>query len=726
MIRINDIIQVIQNFHKRADLTPVHKAYIIAAQAHRGVVRKSGEPYISHPLAVAHILASMSLDPYTVAAGLLHDTIEDTDVSFEDLRDEFGSDIAFLVDGVTKIEAAVGKSNKSDLKAGNLRKMIVAMAKDIRVLLIKLADRLHNMRTLEHMKPEKQQMIASETLEMYAPLAHRLGINWIKNELEDLCLRYLDPEAYTFICDQLEMEDGDRERYIQDLIATIRTQMDTLGIDCEVTGRPKHFNSIYRKIKKQNVSPRELFDLFALRIIIESEDSTPCYIVLGELHRCWKAVPNRLKDYITNPKSNMYQSLHTTVIGPGGYKVEFQIRTRRMHRIAEDGIAAHWAYKEGANSAEQSETDRFQWLRNLLDSGEEYADSGEFLNALRRDLYIREVYVFSPRGDTFELPEDACVLDFAYAIHSEVGDRCQGAYINGKYVNIRHKLENGDTIEIVTSEKQHPKQEWLQFVRTNKARHRINSYINRHERERAIAKGREILDKALKAQSTSIKHLNNEQVDRLLDIARRGSLDDTFRDIGQERIQVDQLINKLFHLDNDEQQREIEIQEAQKDQRILRKQREKQRSNGSGIRVKGLSDLLIHIAQCCSPVPGDMIVGFITHGRGVSIHKADCSMLVDAPQERMVDAEWDCPEDRKDSYSIHLSVEVEDRKGALADLSKVISDNHVNINNLQIHRKEQGPPVVARLDFTLEIANRDQFTKLKNRIRSLPFVLELN
>ncbi|WP_027390839.1 RelA/SpoT family protein [Chrysiogenes arsenatis] len=718
-IRINDVIRELQTRHKNADLTPVHKAYIFAAQAHRGVVRKSGEPYISHPLAVAYTLAQMSLDPYTVAAGLLHDTVEDTDHTTEQLQKEFGSDIAFLVDGVTKIETAVGKSNKSDLKAETLRKMLIAMARDIRVLLIKLADRLHNIRTLEHMAPEKQQLIAEETLEIYAPLAHRLGINWIKTELEDFSLRYLDPEGYATIDEAVSLGNIDRRDYIETLVNTIRTHLASVGIACTVDGRPKHYYSIYKKIKKQGVAPKELFDLLALRVI--TKDSTQCYMVLGEIHRLWKAVPNRLKDYITNPKSNLYQSLHTTVIGPGGHKVEFQIRTEEMHKICEEGIAAHWAYKEGV-SANTNDTQKFGWLKSLLEGGMEVEDSTEFLNALRRDLYIKEVFVFTPRGDTIELPEDATVLDFAYSIHSEVGDHCNGGLVNGKMVGIKQKLNNGDTVEIITSEKQHPRKDWLKIVQTNKARLRINAYLNKVERDRAIEVGHDLLDKALRTIKKSLDHLSEKEKRELLDHARRPNMDELLRDAGLYRIDIPALLNKTF-TDAEELRKQQLEHDRHKDEAVAEGARERSQHSSSGIIVEGVSDVLIRIAQCCHPVPGDEIIGFVTHGRGISVHRQDCKHIEESFPDRLLRADWSQQAFSK-SFQSRLSVLCQDKPGVLASISSILGDHEANITNLQMVKKDPKTEQVI-LDFTIEIKSKEQLTKIRSRLRSLAFVIEL-
>ncbi|MBB5022367.1 RelA/SpoT family protein [Desulfurispira natronophila] len=723
MIRINDILQEVQRRHKDADLTPINKAYIYAAQAHRGIRRKSGEPYISHPLAVSYLLATMNLDPYTISAGLLHDTIEDTETTFEELQQLFGHDVAFLVDGVTKIETMVGRSNKSsDVKAETLRKMLIAMAKDIRVLLIKLADRLHNIRTLEHMPAEKRKVIGQETLDIYAPLAHRLGINWMKTELEDLSLQHCDPEAYEMIRREVEPREGDRRTYVDELITKISAQLNALGINYEVQGRPKYYYSIYKKIKRQNVTPRELFDLLALRIVTESVSE--CYLVLGEIHRLWRAVPNRLKDYITNPKSNLYQSLHTTVIGPDGHKVEFQIRTKEMHKIAEEGIAAHWAYKEGVNP-ENDETQRFAWLKSILEGGvEEFEDSSEFLKALRQELYVKEVYVFTPKGDTIELPDESTVLDFAFSIHSEIGQHCTGAYVNGKMVGIRHQLQNGDTVDVLTSDKQHPRKDWLKFVRTNRARIRINAYLNKMERQKAIESGREILEKGLRRYRKSLESIGSKQRERLVELSHMANLDELLKAIGLYKIDTKTLLEKLFEDHDAKRQQQKEIGK-QRDEVVLEGARERQQavSQGSTIEIKGVSDVLIRVANCCAPLPGDPIVGYVTHGRGISIHKQECPQMSDAFQERLIEANWS-EAAVKNIYTANFTTLCKDQPGVLAGISSVLGDNKANITNIRMVKKDTSRSEVL-LEFTVEVNHKDQLSHLRTRVRSLPFVLEV-
>lgn len=722
MIRINDILTEVRQRHKDVDVTPINKAYIYAAQAHRGLMRKSGEPYISHPLAVAYLLATMNLDPYTITAGLLHDTIEDTTATFEELQQQFGHDVAFLVDGVTKIETMVGKSNKSsDVKAETLRKMLIAMAKDIRVLLIKLADRLHNIRTLEYMPEEKRKAIAQETLDIYAPLAHRLGINWMKTELEDRSLEHFDPETFAMIRNEVEPREGDRKSYVDELIARISEHLASLGITCEVHGRPKHYFSIYKKIKRQNVSPKELFDLLALRVV--TEKVSDCYLVLGEIHRLWRAVPNRLKDYITNPKSNLYQSLHTTVIGPEGLKVEFQIRTAEMHKIAEEGIAAHWAYKEGVHP-ENDETQRFAWLKSILEGGAEFEDSSEFLKALRQELYVKEVYVFTPKGDTIELPDESTILDFAFTIHSEVGYHCTGGYVNGKMVGIRHRLQNGDTVEIITSDKQHPRKDWLKFVRTNRARIRITSYLNKVERQKAIESGKDILEKGLRSYRKSLDSIGPKNRSKLLELSHMPSLDELYRNVGLYKINCKTLLERLFEDDIAKRQQQDE-HGKHKDEAVFEgaKERHQESVRGSTIEIKGISDVLIRVANCCSPLPGDPIIGYVTHGRGISIHKQDCPQMRDAFSERLIEASWS-EAATKNIYAVNFTVLCKDQPGVLAGVSSVLGDNKANITNIRMVKQDINRAEVL-LEFTIEVNHKDQLTHIRNRVKGLDFVLEV-
>lgn len=674
MIRLNEILEEVSTYIPEGDFDLIRKAYIFSAKAHKGQVRLSGEPYLSHPLEVAGILAKLKLDIITIAAGLLHDTIEDTLTTYDELKEYFGEEIAMLVDGVTKI-GRMSFHSRHEEQAENFRKMILAMAKDIRVILIKLADRLHNMRTLEFMDKEKQELIAKETLDIYAPLAHRLGIFSIKSELEDLSLRFLKPDVYYDLARKVMEKKREREKFIEEAKKIISAKLEEYGIKAEITGRPKHFYSIYQKMVSQNLDFDQVYDLLALRIIVNTVRE--CYEVLGIIHSLWKPIPGRIKDYIAIPKANMYQSLHTTVVGPYGKRLEIQIRTEDMHRVAEYGIAAHWKYKEGKVTDSRDEA-RFTWLRQLLEWQRELKDPNQFMETLKVDLFPEEVFVFTPKGDVKALPRGSTPIDFAYAIHTELGHRCHGAKVNGRIVPLKYELKSGDIVEIITSPTAKPSKDWLKIVKTSRAKTRIRQFINQEERERGRELGKGLLDKELKRYGISISKLQKEELDRIVREFSFKSFDDLITYIGYGKISAHQVAKKLIP---SEKLREIQRQED-----LVRKTGRVQSAEACPIKIKDIDDVLVRFAKCCSPLPGDNVVGFITRGRGVTVHNAHCSRILESDPERRVEVEWD--EKLKMIRSVKVKVVCIDRPGLLAELSKTISSHDVNIRSAQVKTLE--------------------------------------
>ncbi|HLB25635.1 MAG TPA: bifunctional (p)ppGpp synthetase/guanosine-3',5'-bis(diphosphate) 3'-pyrophosphohydrolase, partial [Nitrospirota bacterium] len=618
MLRFEDITEKIQGYQPDADLDFLRMAYIFSAKVHHGASRLSGEPYLVHPIEVAGILTDLKLDYVTVACGLLHDTVEDTDTTVEEIAEYFGDEAGAIVDGLTKI-ARIEFKTKEEQQAENFRKMILAMSKDIRVILIKLADRLHNMRTLQYLKPERRKAIAQETLDIYAPIANRLGLARIKWELEDLCLQYLRPEVYSDLVAKINRNREDREDYINELISIVKAHMEKNSLAGRVMGRPKHFYSIYQKMLKQDITVDEMYDLIALRIITQSKSD--CYAVLGMIHSLWLPVPGRFKDFIGVPKSNLYQSLHTTVIGPKGERVEFQIRTEEMHQIAEKGIAAHWQYKEKGRLGEADEK-RFSWLRQLVEYQKELTDSHEFMDTIKVDLFPEVVYVFTPAGDVKELSRGSTPVDFAYSIHTDVGNQCVGAKVNGKLVPLRYELNTGDTVEIITQPGHLPSRDWLKLVKTPKAKTRIRHWLKQEEEKQSIELGKELFEKELKKRDLNPQRLyKSPDINRVVQAFELDDLDALYREIGFGKVSPRQAVAVLLP--------EEAITEEKRDESIIKKVARKIVSKREkGVRIKGVDDIMIHFSKCCSPVPGDRIVGFITRGRGVSIHSADCANLL--------------------------------------------------------------------------------------------------
>ncbi len=679
LLRLNDILDRVSAYHPAPDLDVIKKAYVYSAKVHQGQVRKSGEPYLIHPLEVAGILAELKLDEASIVTGLLHDTIEDTLATPEELVELFGEEISQLVDGVTKLSqfSASASVSQEEKQAENFRKMIVAMARDIRVILVKLADRTHNMRTLEHMPAEKQQRIAQETLDIYAPLANRLGISWIKTELEDLSFKYLRPEEYQELASQVESRRKERDRYIDDVINVIKGKLKAVGIDARVTGRMKHLYSIYRKMRAQGIAFEQVHDVIAFRIIVKSLPA--CYEALGIVHSLWKPVPGRFKDYIAIPKPNMYQSLHTTVIGPFGERVEIQIRTEEMHRIAEEGIAAHWAYKEGRHGLGKDD-EKFAWLRQLMEWQQDLKDPKEFLETVKVDLFTDEVFVFTPKGDVRSLPRGATPVDFAYSIHSDVGARCVGAKVNGKIVPLRYKLKNGDTVEVLTSPQGHPSKDWLTFVRTSRAQARIRAYIKEQEREKSLELGREVLDKDMRRYGLNLnKLIKGGELDKIASDLGVSGAEALIAAIGYGKVAPAQVLVRLVpeeKLAEKPKQAEPPPSGVGRIAEMLKKVAG--RPGKQGVRINGIDDVLLRFGRCCNPVPGDGIVGFITRGRGITVHTLGCEKVLSTDPERRVDVSWDVKGDFKRPVTVRVLTA--DRTGLLAEISKTFSEKGVNIS----------------------------------------------
>lgn len=690
MIRLKDILDEVSSYNPSADLEFIKRAYVYSAKVHQGQVRKSGEPYLIHPLEVAHILARLKLDEASVVAGILHDTIEDTLATKEELTEIFGEEVAEIVDGVTKLgqftarkgagAEGLGKATKElredEKQAENFRKMLVAMARDIRVILVKLADRTHNMRTLDSMRPDKQARIAQETLDLYAPIANRLGISWIKIELEDLSFKYLRPNDYKEVSAAVASSKRERDRYIQDMVKTLETRLKDAGLEGKVSGRPKHLYSIYKKMREKGVGLDGIHDVIAFRILVPSIPN--CYEVLGMVHGAFKPIPGRFKDFIAIPKPNNYQSLHTTVIGPGGDRIEIQIRTEEMHRIAEEGIAAHWAYKEKRSTAVR-DNEKFAWLRQLMEWQKELRDPQEFLDSVKVDLFSDEVFVFTPRGEVRVFPRGATPVDFAYAIHTQVGERCVGAKVNGRIVPLRYKLKNGDTIEVLTAATAHPSKDWLSFVRTSRAQNKIRAYIRQQEREKSLALGRDLAEREFRRYGLNFNRLYKEKRELLAaanDIGYR-IVDDLVAAIGIGKVSPSQVIGKIAPEKLSTKQEETDDSPAAKLSDIFRRVLPGSSRGKGGVRINGIDDILVRFGKCCNPVPGDPISGFITRGQGVSVHSLDCRKLKDSEPERRVEVSWDVASDYKRPVSLRITSD--DRSGLLARMSEIFSSKNISI-----------------------------------------------
>ena len=709
MTQLQNLIEEIPKYQPGADLDLVTRAYRFSEQSHRGQQRASGEPYLSHPLEVAGLLVNFKMDVTTVTAGLLHDVLEDTQTTKAELEREFGREIADLVDGVTKI-GKLAFSSREQRQAENFRKMLVAMARDLRVLMIKLADRLHNMRTLDYLSPDKAQKVAHETLDIYAPLAHRLGMATVKAELEDLALRALNPEDYQDLMRRVAKRRLEREDEINQVITFLRQKLGEVGIEARISGRPKHFYSIWKKMHEGGREFDEIYDLTAVRAIVKSVRD--CYGALGVIHSLWKPVPGRFKDFIAMPKVNMYQSLHTTVIGPKGDPVEIQIRTWDMHRIAEDGIAAHWLYKEKRSERDRFD-DAFTWLRQLMESQDEVTDPQEFMDSVRLDLFPDEVYVFTPKGDVKALPEGSTPIDFAYTVHTDVGNHCVGAKVNGKLVPLRYTLRQGDIVEVITSPAQHPSRDWLKIVKSTRARAKINQWLKIEERARSLTLGREFFEReAKKYRLSPAALLASDEMRKLITELGFPSVDDLLASIGYGKTSVQQVLGKLAP---------TAVHEA--DRREEPRAQKAARKTDGAVRIRGVDDVLVRFGKCCSPVPGDGIVGFITRGRGLTVHARDCLTVVKnvLDKERLLAVEWEEGEPAKRPVRIAVHIG-RDRPGLLAEITTAISSRHGNITKADIIVTEDRK---GMNNFVVEVDDLRQLQSIIQAIREVRDVINV-
>lgn len=714
---LNDLLDEVKAIHPDFPSQPLEKAFHMANASHGQQKRKSGEPYIVHPVAVVRILLKMNVDLPSLIAGLLHDTVEDTQLSLEEIEKDFGRDVAFLVDGVTKLSKLSFRSSHR-AQAENFRKMILAMGKDIRVILIKLADRLHNMRTLQHMREEKQIAISQETLDIYAPLANRLGINWVKSELQDLCLRYLHSDVYFRLVKLVAQSKSAREKYIREVIEILNNTLnESQFTNFEISGRPKNFYSIYSKMEKSNLSFDEIHDLLAFRIVCE--DIRACYQALGIVHSMYKPVPGRFKDYIAMPKANLYQSLHTTVVGPQGERIEIQIRTHSMHSIAEHGIAAHWTYKEDG-SIDQSEVEKFSWLKKLVEDQGQLEDPSEFLNSLKGDLFEEEVFVFTPKGDVVALPAGSCPIDLAYAVHSAVGDRCVGAKVSGRIVPLKYQLVSGDEVEIITSEGQTPRKDWLDFVVTSKARAKIRAYVKRAQREQSQEMGHKLLEREFRKHKLNFaKFQKSGDVDRVARQIGAANEEDLLVKVGYGKMLALEVVKHFVRI------LEIETPEAQAEEAppaeefVPSKKSGRKSSDRSPVVLEGLDNLLVRFAKCCMPIPGEPIVGFVSRGKGIMVHHAECPISLNLDDARKFDLEWD-PGKEKD-FKVGVKVTTMDRQGMLASITQTISSQEANISNAKVHMGDDGR---AAIIFEISLRSLPELQKLLSKIEALEGVIK--
>ncbi|PAV28941.1 (p)ppGpp synthetase [Virgibacillus profundi] len=716
IVTIEDIIDKSSKYLTDEDTAFIRRAYEFAERAHAEQFRKSGEPYIIHPVQVAGILVDLEMDPETIAGGFLHDVIEDTDITLEGLEQAFNHEVAMLVDGVTKLGKIKYKS-KEALQAENHRKMFVAMAKDIRVILIKLADRLHNMRTLKHLRPDKQRRISNETLEIFAPLAHRLGISTIKWELEDTALRYLNPQQYYRIVQLMKQKRNQRESYIDEVIDEVADQLKDVNIEAEMSGRPKHLYSIYRKMVKQNKQFNEIYDLLAVRILVGSIKD--CYAVLGIIHTCWKPMPGRFKDYIAMPKPNLYQSLHTTVIGPKGDPLEVQIRTKEMHEIAEYGIAAHWAYKEGKQvNNKKSFEEKLTWFREILEWQNDTHDAEEFMESLKVDLFSDMVYVFTPKGDVIELPSGSIPLDFAFKIHTEIGNKTIGAKINGKMEPLDYKLKNGDIIEVMTSKHSYgPSQDWLKITQTSQAKNKIRQFFKKQRRDENISKGKEAVDKEIRALLFEPKEvLTNENLDRVNEKFNFSGEDDMYAAVGYQGITAALVATRLTDKLRATRQKEQDLVQTLEEVKTEVKNKKSPRGD-SGVHVEGIDNLLVRLSKCCNPVPGDKIMGYITKGRGVSVHRADCpNVQTEEAKERYLHVEWEENQIDQKQYHVDLEISGYDRRGFLNGVLQAVNETKTNITHVN-GRSDRNK--IAIIQITILIHNTSHLRKIVERIKQI-------
>ena len=725
----NKLIETIRQYHPSSDLSDIERAYKVAKEAHEGQFRKSGEPYIIHPLCVAIILAELELDKESIIAGLLHDVVEDTVMTSEDVAREFGDEVALLVDGVTKLTQLNYQHDKIEVQAENLRKMFLAMAKDIRVIMIKLADRLHNMRTMQYQSPAKQVEKSRETMDIYAPIAHRLGISKIKVELDDLSMKYLMPDTYNDLVKQVDINRPGREAFIKSIIKEVGMHISNAGIEAEIDGRVKHFFSIYRKMVNQNKTLDQIYDIFAVRIKVDTVKD--CYAALGVIHEMYKPIPGRFKDYIAMPKPNMYQSLHTTLIASNGQPFEVQIRTYEMHRIAEYGIAAHWKYKEGkTGESDKSEEAKLSWLRQILEWQRDMSDNKEFLSSIKNDLnlFSDSVYCFTPTGDVKTLPAGSNPIDFAYSIHSAVGNKMVGARVNGKLVNIDYEIKNGDRIEIITSQNSKgPSRDWLSMVKSTQARNEINQWFKQELKEDNIIKGKELISNYCKSKGIVLSEINKpEFVEKALRKYGYKDWNAVLAAVGHGALKEGQIVNKL----NEEYQKtkKAEITDKQVLDSIVAsesKEKEKEKKGKGGIVVKGIHDVAVRFSKCCNPVPGDEIVGFVTRGRGISIHRTDCVNILNFPaneRARLIEAEWEQTENKDEKYSAEINIYAGNRKGLIVDISRLFTEANIDVRfmNSRVNKKQ-----LATINLGFVVSGKEELNRLIDNLRKIDGVTDI-
>ena len=726
-----DLIAAIKKYHPSTDLSDIEKAYETARKAHEGQFRKSGEPYIIHPLCVAIILAELELDKESIIAGLLHDVVEDTVMTSEDVAREFGDEVALLVDGVTKLTQLNYQHDKIEVQAENLRKMFLAMAKDIRVILIKLADRLHNMRTMQYQSPAKQIEKSRETMEIYAPIAHRLGISKIKVELDDLSMKYLMPDVYNDLVEQVNLNRPGREAFIKSIIKEVGMHISNAGIEAEIDGRVKHFFSIYRKMVNQNKTLDQIYDIFAVRIKVDTVKD--CYAALGVIHEMYKPIPGRFKDYIAMPKANMYQSLHTTLIGPSGQPFEIQIRTEEMHKTAEYGIAAHWKYKETGGSNTKglnTQEEKLNWLRQILEWQRDMSDNREFLSLLKGDLdlFQEDVYCFTPNGDVKNLPNGSTPVDFAYAIHSAVGNKMVGARVNGKLVNIDYKIQNGDRIEILTSQNSKgPSRDWLNIVKSTQAKSKINSWFKKEFKEDNIIRGKDLISAYCKSKGINLPDVLKPKYQQIVQ-KKYGfrDWDAVLAAIGHGGLKEGQVVNRLLEEYEKEHKKEITDENILEKISEANKQRVHIAKSKSGIVVKGINDMAVRFSKCCNPVPGDEIVGFVTRGRGMSIHRTDCINIInlsDVERSRLITAEWEeNDQDEGGQYLAELKIFADDRRGLLLDVSKVFTEEKIDVKSMNTRTSKKG---TATMEMGFVVHGREELNRVIGKLRQIENVIDI-